>query len=297
MALLAAAIYATGLAIEQRALARLPALDPNRVPHFVATLARSPRWLGGFALAATGAIGLVVALSLAPVSVAQPVFAAGMSLMILFYAVLLGDPITRGERVALLLMPVALLLLFLSLGPADEHLGTRADLRLLYVVTASTVLGCVLALALVGRQRRAAASAVLLGAAAGLMQGVAGLQAKGLGGLLADHGPGGVIPAALASPYPYLYGVAWAIGIVLFQTSLQRSRASITAPVANVVGNVFVVLLGTIVFSEGLPGDPYRLTLRVLGILAIFAVILLMPSTPRTVGRASDPETSVQQAQ
>jgi len=273
-ALLAAAVYSVGLAVEQRALHRAPSISVRRPLHLARVLLGNPRWVGGCLLAAAGSLGLVVALGLAPVSVVQPAFAGGIALMLLLTALVLGDPISRGEKAALALMPVALLLLSLSLGDGGGT-GTTPDMPFLLAVSVGTVVACVAAVALASGGGRSV-SAAAMGAAAGLAQGVAGLQGKALGGLLADQGlPAAVLPA-LASPFPYLYALGWAVGIVLFQASLQRARASITAPVANVTGNVFMVVLGTLIFSESLPEDPLMLALRAAGFLLTLVVVVLV---------------------
>lgn len=276
-ALLSAAVYTTGLVIEQRALHRAPGISIHRPLRLARILLTNPPWLGGCALAAIGSVGLIVALGLAPVSVVQPAFASGIAAMLLVFTGLLrgGGRITRGERIALGLMPVALLLLSLSLGTSGADVGTRPDLPMLWAVSVVTVVACVLAVALVGGRGRYV-SAVALAVAAGLSQGVAGLQGKSMGGLLAEAGLPAAVPAALTSPFPYLYAVGWAVGIVLFQTSLQRSRASVTAPVSNVVGNVFMVGLGTVIFSEQLPSEPTALALRLAGIALTLVVVVLV---------------------
>ncbi|GAB3479388.1 hypothetical protein [Nocardiopsis coralliicola] len=277
VALLAAAVYSIGLAIEQRALHRAPAIGVRRPLHLARTLLGNRRWLAGCGLAAAGSLGLVIALGLAPVSVVQPAYAGGIAVMLLGTALVLGDPISRGEKAALTLMPAALLLLSLSLGDGGST-GTVPDLPWLLGVSAGTVVLCVAAVTL-GSGGGRTLGAAALGAAAGLSQGVAGLQGKALGGLLADEGLPAAIPAALASPYPYLYAAGWAVGIVLFQTSMQRARASITAPVANVTGNVFTVVLGTLIFSEPLPDDPVRLALRIAGFALTLLVVVLVRGT------------------
>ncbi|MDA8371296.1 MAG: hypothetical protein M0026_15720 [Nocardiopsaceae bacterium] len=273
-ALLSAAVYSIGLAVEQRALHRAPNISLHRPLRLARVLLGNARWVTGCAMAALGSVGLIVSLGLAPVSVVQPAFAGGIATMLLLMSLVLGDPITRGERVALGLMPVALLLLSLSLNEGGTT-GTTPHLPLLLIVSMGTVITCVAAMALAsGRGRYVSAAA--MGAAAGLAQGVAGLQGKAVGGLLAERGPVEAIIPVLASPYPYLYGLGWAVGIVLFQTSMQRSRASVTAPVANVMGNVFMVVLGTLIFSEQLPSDPLMLTLRAAGFALTLAVVVLV---------------------
>lgn len=274
-ALVSAAIYTLGLTIEQRALHRSPDISVHRPIHLARTLLGNGRWVGGCVLAALGSVGLIVSLGLAPVSIVQPAYAAGISAMLLFMALVLGEPITRGEKVALALMPVSLLVLSLSLGTGDTEAGTTADMPLLLVVSTVTLVACVSAMALAGKGGRYV-SAAAMGAAAGLAQGVAGLQGKGLGGLLAERGLVESVVPALLSPFPYLYVLGWAVGIVLFQTSMQRARASVTAPVAGVLGNVYMVLLGTWIFAEQLPSDPLMLGLRVTGFALTLAVVALV---------------------
>ncbi|MCK9870577.1 hypothetical protein MRI28_13155 [Nocardiopsis dassonvillei] len=274
VALLSAVVYTVGLTVEQRALHGAESISINRPFHLARVLLTNPRWVLGCLFAALGSVGLIVSLGLAPVSVAQPAFAAGVACGILVITLVLGERVTRGEYVALGVMPVALGLLSLSTAEGTET-GTTADTPLLITVSLLTVAACLVVVGLVGGRGRYM-SAAALGAAAGFAQGSAGLQGKGLGGLLADHGLWNAIVPALLSPYPYLYAVGWAVGIVLFQTSLQRSRASITAPVSNVVGNVFMVVMGTILFGERLPDDPVMLALRVGGFALTLVVVVLV---------------------
>ncbi|MFC7327591.1 hypothetical protein [Marinactinospora rubrisoli] len=276
-ALCSAAIYTCGLVMEQRALHRAPDLSPRRPGRLARTLLGDRRWLAGCALAAIGSVGLIVSLGLAPVSVVQPAFAGGVATGLLVAALLSGEPITPGERLALGVMPLALLLLALSSGEASGEPGRTADHALLLAVSLGS-LPAAMAIALLAGARRtsAAMSAVLLAAAAGLAQATAGLQGKGLGGLLADHGPIGAVLPALLSPFPYLYALGWAVGIALFQTAMQRTRATVTTPVANVVGNVVTVLFGTLVFAETLPTEPLPLTLRLTGLGLTLLVVALV---------------------
>nr|WP_218909068.1 hypothetical protein [Nocardiopsis sinuspersici] len=274
VALLSAVVYTVGLTVEQRALHGSESISVNRPLHLARVLLTNPRWVAGCAFAALGSVGLVVSLGLAPVSVAQPAFAAGVACGILVITLVLGERLTRGEYVALGVMPVALGLLSLSTADGTET-GTTAHTPLLVIVSLATVASCLAVVGLAGGRGRYM-SAAAMGIAAGFAQGSAGLQGKGLGGLLADHGLWGAVVPALLSPHPYLYAVGWAVGIVLFQTSMQRSRASITAPVANVAGNVFMVVMGTLLFGERLPDDPVMLGLRIGGFALTLVVVVLV---------------------
>ncbi|TDQ51995.1 hypothetical protein [Actinorugispora endophytica] len=281
-ALVSAAVYSIGLAVEQRALHRSADISVRHPLRLARVLLGDVHWLCGCALAALGSVGLVVSLGLAPVSVVQPAFAGGIALMLLLLAVAQRQSVTRGEVLALGLMPPALLLLGLSLGSGDRAAGTTAGVPLLLTVSAVTLVVCVGGMALAGGGGRNVSAAVM-GGAAGLAQGVAGLQGKGIGGLLAERGIVDAAVPVLLSPFPYLYALGWAVGIALFQTSMQRARASVTAPVANVLGNVFMVVFGTVVFAERLPAEPLPLTFRVLGLALTLVVVALVRGTASRV--------------
>jgi multidrug transporter EmrE-like cation transporter len=126
------------------------------------------------------------------------------------------------------------------------------------------------------RSGRRPAPGLLYGGASGLLYGAAGLQTKGVSGFLAQDAHH-FVGRTLGSPYPYLYLTLSGAGLLLFQTALQRGRASIVVPVSSVVGSVYTVLAGTAVFGEPLPQDPVRLVLRSAGFGAAIVVVILMP--------------------
>src|SRR5690606_28286685 len=197
-ALVSAMVYGVGLTVEQRALHRSEPIGIRRPLHLARVLFGNPQWLAGCVLAALGSVGLIVSLGLAPVSVVQPTFAGGISLTLLLLSLAQQQRISRGELAALGIMPVALLLLALSLGPRDAAAVTVPHLPLLVTVSGVTLAVCAAGVALVGGGR---ASAALMGGAAGLAQGVAGLHGKGIGGLLADHGLFAALVPVLLSPF------------------------------------------------------------------------------------------------
>jgi multidrug transporter EmrE-like cation transporter len=111
------------------------------------------------------------------------------------------------------------------------------------------------------------------------MYGVAALGIKGLSGVLIGHEPlARRALAAVESPYLYMLGGCALVGFGLFQSALQRCRASIVVPVNNIVGSVYFVVAGSWLFHETLPTDPLRLALRLGGILAAGSVLILLPN-------------------
>lgn len=283
LALVATVVYNVGFILEKRALRRLPRISVRRVDKLVRTLVSSPGWLLGFGVIAVGLGIQIVALSLIPLSVAQPIQISGLALLVVFSAVFLGERASPREWAGLGVLALSLILIYLSLEPERDRVGVQAHGGVMFVVAAATALAGLGAFLIAARGSRRAgrpASGVLYGAAAGLMYGVAGLQTKGMAGYFARHleeRTSGFILQAISSPYPYVLVIMSGAGLLLFQTGLQRGRASIVIPVSNVVGSVYLVMIGTVVFGESLPADPVRLALRLAGFAVAIVIVAFMP--------------------
>jgi drug/metabolite transporter (DMT)-like permease len=277
LGLIATVLYNAGFVLEKRALRDLPPISVRRVGGLLHALCTSRAWLTGFSVMGLGMACQIVVMSLVPLSVAQPIQLAGLALLVVFSSVFLGERTTPREWAGLGVLALSLLLICLSMEPT--RLGLRAGTGAMMAVVAGTVLLAVAAFASAARSGsggRMPAPGLLYGAASGLLYGAAGLQTKGVSGFLAED-PHGFVGKAIASPYPYLYVMLSGAGLLLFQTALQRGRASIVVPVSSVVGAVYTVLAGTAVFGEPLPQDPVRLVLRSAGFGAAMIIVLLMP--------------------
>lgn len=287
VALLATTAYHLGLILEKRALTRLPAIDARHVLALLRTLLSAPAWLAGFALMLCGFGLQVVALTLAPVSVVQPVLASGVVILLVLSRIVLRERLGRLELACVLAMAVAIAIIALSaVGPAG-HVGHRSSGLLLAAVAVST---CLVALgfgasalrpAPTGRHRLPAIG-VSYGVASGLLYGVATLAIKALSGTLVNHVAltAGLVLAVVRSPYPYVTVGCSAAGLLIFQTGLQRCRVSILGPVSNIVGSVFFIVAGTWLFGERLPANPAQLGLRLAGIFLAGAVVVALSRRP-----------------
>jgi drug/metabolite transporter (DMT)-like permease len=287
VALFATTAYHLGLILEKRALAKLPDIDARHAVRLLRTLLTAPAWLGGFALMLCGFGLQVVALSRAPVSVVQPVLGSGIVILLVLSRLVLRERLGRLELACVLAMAAAIVLIALSAIGAVGQVGHRADGPAL---TAVAVLAVVVAIALgasalrpvqAGRHRMPSIG-VSYAVAAGLLYGVATLGLKALSGLLVARGTTGshLLVAVAESPYPYLTFGCSAVGMLIFQTGLQRCRVSIVGPVSNITGSVFFIVAGTWLFGERLPADPVTLTLRLAGIAIAGAVVALLSRRP-----------------
>lgn len=277
LGLIATVLYNAGFVLEKRALRDLPPLSMRRIGRLVRLLVTSKAWLTGFLVMGLGMACQVVVMSLVPLSVAQPIQLSGLALLVVFSSVFLGERTTQREWAGLGVLALSLLMVCLSMehAPLGVHAGTG---EMLAVVAGTVLLGLAAFVSAVRSGSRAGRPipGLLYGAASGLLYGAAGLQTKGVSGFLAESGHH-FVGRTLSSPYPYLYLTLSGAGLLLFQTALQRGRASIVVPVSSVVGSVYTVLAGTVVFGEPLPQDPVRLVLRSAGFGAAIVVVALMP--------------------
>jgi drug/metabolite transporter (DMT)-like permease len=290
-AVLATTAYHLGLILEKRALGGTASIDARHPLALVRTVLSTRLWMAGFALMVCG-LGLqVVALTLAPVSVVQPVLGSGVVILVILSRIVLRERLGRIELACLLLMTIAIAAIAVSAAGQADQVGRSANGLLLVAVT---VPACVVALAFGASSLRATprgrhrmpALGVSYGISSGLLYGVAALAIKALSGTLAR--PAGarggflfLVTTLARSPYPYLFVCLSAVGLLIFQTGLQRCRVSIVGPVSNITGSVFFMVVGTWLFAEQLPTDPAKLGLRIGGfVLACLVVTVLSRQTP-----------------
>src|SRR5260221_2008419 len=134
VALLATTAYHLGLIVEKRALAELPAIDARHAVRLLKVLLTAPSWLAGFLLMLCGFALQVIALTLAPVSVVQPVLGSGVVILLVLSRIVLRETLKRLELACVLAMAIAIIAIALSaVGPAG-HVGHEASGLLLAAV-------------------------------------------------------------------------------------------------------------------------------------------------------------------
>jgi drug/metabolite transporter (DMT)-like permease len=291
LALVTAVASNTGFVLEKGALAALPPLNARLPLNLARVLLTTPRWLAGFALILTGVGCQLVALTRIPLTVAQPVFSSGIVVLLLLSMTFLGERLAAHEWTGLAGITAGVICVVASLDSRSDAAGTGGHvLRVLAVAVPSTLAGLAVFLAAGrggARQRhRRPAGDVPYGLAAGVVYGVAGMVTKGLSASIDFQGPGAVARSALVSPYLYLLVPVTVCGFLVFQTGLQRGRASIVAPVSSVVGTLYTVVAGTPMFGEHLPDGGLHLGLRLGGLAVITVSLLWLPRGGSRTGRA-----------
>jgi multidrug transporter EmrE-like cation transporter len=254
--------------MEKRAVDLMTEITVRRPRHMLHALLTSRLWIVGFSVGVVAIGFLVISYSLAPTVIVQSTFGAGVVLLVLASRRYLGEHLTRKEHQGLAVIVVALVCVSTTIGVKSSPSTIGSSMSVLVV--------SMLALAAAGLtfrvlMRTLKDPSVTFGITSGLLYGVATLQTKAVSVLIQRHGDLGAIPVILSSPYPYVFIVASILGLLTFQTGLQRCRIAVVGPVTNIVASIFVVAVGMAIFGEALPRNPLLTFMRILG----FALVLV----------------------
>jgi drug/metabolite transporter (DMT)-like permease len=282
VALCSAALYDVGYLLEKQALSGVPA-DVTHPVALVRSVARSRRWIAGFAAMAAG-LGLqVVALTMAPVSVVQPVLAGGLLGLVAVSGVVLGERLTKRQLAALAFVLLGVLAVALSAragGTVATGVSRASFAELAGPLAALGALAAWAGLRGGARVRGVGASPrnlVNFAVGAGILYGLGAVSEKAVATHLSADGLASGALHSLGTAYPWVFVIVTLGGMLVFQSGLQRHPASMMASFTNVTASVCALAGASAVFGEPVLPDGWWSVARVLGLaligLAIVALI------------------------
>jgi multidrug transporter EmrE-like cation transporter len=282
VAVVAAILYDLGYVLEKQGLDGLPplGLDPASL---LRAVMRSKRWLAGF-IAMLGGLALqVIALTMAPVSVVQPILAGGLIALAAAGSSVLGERLNRKDTIALVLVLVAVVATAVSAHGGTALARAVPGLRFALLAVPVAGLGSLAGFVGVGGpgsapERRVGSERKLvwLAAGAGLLYGLGAVAEKAIATRLVSRGIFEGTVSAMASPYPWLFVVATLAGMLVFQVGLQSFPASLMASLTNAVSTVCALTGAAVVFSEGLLPGGWWLPARLVGFAAVLGAVAVL---------------------
>jgi multidrug transporter EmrE-like cation transporter len=276
-----AVLYDAGYVLEKKALAGLPPVRPHPLSLLKVGVA-SRRWLLGFAVMLAALALQVVALTLAPVAVVQPILAAGLIGLAAIGGSVLDERLHRRQLMALGMLVTAVVAVGVSTR-AGEHVAGGVRFAAYASLSVPVALGAI-ALGWWGITRGRLAchgdrTLVAVGCAAGLFYGLGAVAEKAVSTRLVADGVVGGSVRALATPYPWLFLLLTAGGMVVFQVGLQRYPATMMATFTNVTSSACVLLGAAAVFGESLLPGGWWSAARLVSFSAVIGAVGLLAST------------------
>ena len=268
-----------GKGLQKEALDSLPEMIMSQ--SVIAQYFQSPRWLLGLVLDIGGAIFGLVSLSSLPISVAQPIFCNGLTILVLFAYFYLREPLRPADwaAVALCIGGTSALALTLEAHSLASDGIAHLQVRLLgtLILVPAALFGLELLAANAKKSARGPLVEGLTGTQAGLCIGVgnaslaAGLQTLALG-----------LPTV--TPLQLVFAAVFAacgIGLtashpVFANRGYKHGRVVIITAYITLVSMVGGVLVGVAVLGEPWPTDPTKSALRLAALGAIGGAILLL---------------------
>ncbi len=200
-------------------------------------LVKRPRWVAGTALSGAGALLQVFALTLAPLTVVQPVLALGLVLLLVLSSAVLHERIGRRELIGVAAIVCGVAIVTLVAAPGLGGAGNTVGIALL-----ALVLGTATAVPFVVRHRVRDARLRVLAAAAGDAWAAIGLK------LVADAlDSGSWLPAIAWAASALLAG---SLALTAEMSALQRIAATRVAPIVVSAQVLVPVIAGPLVFDE-----------------------------------------------
>lgn len=256
-AFVGAVLFAVSAVAQQRAAAEVPAGDA-----LLAQLVRSPRWWAGIVGDAGGFVFQVIALALGSVLVVQPILVTALVFALPLAAHYSRRPVTAVMWAHAVALSVALAC-FLIVGDPTAGVSDAPWNQWMWPLT--FVLAAVAAAVVVSAVLRATGlRALLLGAAAGLLFGVASALTQHVVELFGDGAA-----AVLTSWQPYTLVASGMIGLYLQQRGYHIGALSASLPAFTVAEPLGAAFLGLTVLDE-------RLRTGTAGTVVVIASVLVM---------------------
>lgn len=250
----------------------------------VTTLVRKPGWLAGVVLTVVGGGIHIVALSLAPVSVIQPIGVLGVP-----FAILLAARLDRQRPPMAAALPIGVCVASISgfVWLTASHIGGEQPVAVQGLLIAEGVVLAAAVLALVISRRVHGWMRCLVNAVAGAM--AVGMVAALMRAIAQHLQTGEQILQASTLTMGGLVVLNMAVGGWLVQQAYASGRAEVVLACLTVVDPMVAVLIGLLLLGEGALLAPLTLLgMAACGLAAAGGVIALARSHPG-VGPAPHP--------
>lgn len=286
LALLAAALFGTGVAFQQRPASEVP-IELAARPGLLLRVVRQPIWVAGIVAEIAAFVVQVAALRHGSLVVVQPLITTSL----VFATAITGSwnrqSVNGRDWLAVVAVVAGLGAFLVIAAPSDASSGTAPAYA--WVATCLSMLGVLGALIWLGvtsaNRRRAAA----LGLAAGLGDAFMAVLTKALAHAT-DHG----YVAMFKTWIPYALCAAGLAAILITQTAYQTGKPKISIPLITVTEPLVSCGIGVGLFGEAIHLGGARGPFVVLSIIVMASGLIWLSrsSTPEPV-KSGDPLPSL----
>lgn len=278
LALVSAALFGTGVALQQRPARMVPDRFAAR-PSLLARLATRPTWLLGVSAEVGGFVMQVVALRRGSLVVVQPVITTSLLFTVALAALWAHQDVKVRDWAAVLAV-VAGLAAFLVFAEPSERSSGRAGLQA-WLLTAGFLAAAVSALVVAALRSGGRRRAVFFGAAAGLSDAVMAVLTKAFANSLTFgwlH--------ALESWTPYALAGAGVAAMIISQSAYQTGRPTVSLPIITVTDPIVSSAIGIGMFGEVLRVGSFHGPGALLAAMVMLAGLVVLTRSTTVIDRS-----------
>ncbi len=261
-----------GIFLAKREVDRLPRLGVHSFWRAIKAFFTSRRWLKSQGIQIIGGGLHVLAIALAPLSVVQPIGAAGVIFLVVLTVAYLGEKADWIDWVGVSIIAVGLALLGVSMVKATQPFSYRPVVSWFFIAFLLGVVAFSFWLAFRKRGGSSVFAGIGLGVLIGLNAVLIKLAINDVSTLYHQYH----MAAFLHSSFLFMAIAGSLIAEVFFQATLQRGKALLTVPLITGLSNMIPIMVGVLALKEPFPTDPKMIALRLLSFVFIIsgAVVL-----------------------
>ena len=268
LALAAAALFALGTVLQQKASLDAPDTAEGSGAGLLLRMVRQPIWLAGIAADALGFGAQAVALTIGRIAVVQPLLILSVVFALPLGARLTGQRVGRREIVGAVVVTTALAAFLLVADPS----GGRDDAPLgEWLIAGAAFGGASALLVLLARRAQPTAKAALLGTATGLLFGLSAALTKTVGDQV-EHG----LFTIFVNWHLYALIVVGYASMTLNQLALATGELAPAVATAMAFDPISSVVLGTTLLQESLDTSALNATVAVVALAATLAGLAVL---------------------
>ena len=264
------AVYRMKISVEV-----LPRIEMSSSWGVVKTFITNWPWLSAQIENIAGFILYAVALSIIPVSIVEPITAAGIVLLVYLAIRQLGEKVRPRDYAAIGMTVLGVILISLSL---ERGVSEAAPNYHLFWIIAAVILGVAIAAPLLMGKKSTSVLAVALAVSGGLLDGIAGVFTR-----LVMINWGNDWKSTLVLLIVCV--LAYVSAFIILQAGLQRGKAIVVAPVYNGIMELVPIVVGIVALNESFPTvngktDIFLSAMRILAFALILVGTLMLASRP-----------------
>ncbi|MFZ0384633.1 MAG: DMT family transporter [Solirubrobacteraceae bacterium] len=260
LALIAAALFALGSVLQQKAGADAPTIGARAGLLF--QMVRRPIWLVGVAADGLAFVAQAAALGIGRLAVVQPLLVASVAFALPLGAWISDQRVGRREVIAAIALLAGLTAFIVVADPAGGHDGASPGA---WLIAGAACGGPCVALTLLAPRAPGPRRAALLGAAGGILFALSAALTK----TVVSELDNGLVTVVTTWPLYGLIAVGY-VSMTLNQMSLDAGALAATMATSTALDPIVSVVLGLTLFRESMSASP----IEVLVILVALAVIV-----------------------